>query len=81
MLTMTAMLLAQTDPLETAKAVGGLPTSAVLALVCVGLIWLYRETKADLKAALAANDALDAARVDDLKETIRDLGGQHKEAA
>lgn len=81
---MVTMLLAQgTDPLEAAKAVGGLPTSAVLALVCIGLIWLWKDTKADLVAANAEADKQRDERIKDLKQTIVDLGGTHggKEAA
>ena len=79
---MHALLAQGTDPLETAKAIGGLPTSAVLALVVVALVWWIMKLDAKHDAALVANDKLQDERVADLKQTIRDLGGSsHKESA
>jgi hypothetical protein len=73
---MLTTLLAQADLIETAKAVGGLPTSTLLALVVGGLIYLYRATDAKLDKALASNDALQEARLADLKETMGLLSGK-----
>jgi hypothetical protein len=70
------MIMAQAnDMLETARAAGGLPTSAVLALVCAGLIWWVLRQDTKLEAERKANDDLQAARLQDLKDTIKDLGG------
>ena len=77
---MTLLLAQGADMLETAKAVGGLPTSAVLALVVVALVWWILKLDAKHDAALVANDKLQDERVNDLKQTIRDLGGREHAA-
>jgi hypothetical protein len=77
---MLTTLLAQADLIETAKAVGGLPTSTLLALVVGGLIWKLLKTEDKLDKANAEADAQRDLRIADLKETMAALGGGKEHA-
>lgn len=79
------MLLAQAQEIvQAGTALGGMDTSAVLGIVTAALaaavLALWRHYDAKLDKITTANDALQEARIADLKQAFKDLSGT-KEAA